>query len=93
MISVINKIEVLGFEDFPAKMRTLENSLDTATVLPLDNNTAGLTIMLRRRFKKLKPGDAVIAAAALQHNLTLITRNTDDFKYIDDKKLLDLHKL
>lgn len=33
-------------------------------------------------------GDAIIAATALEHDLTLITRNTRDFHWIAN---LDLH--
>jgi predicted nucleic acid-binding protein len=93
LISVVVKIEVLGFMDLPDKTKGLEDFLDTATILPLDDALALKTIALRRLYKKLKLGDAIIAATALVYDLTLITRNISDFKNIADLKLLNPHEL
>lgn len=93
LISVVVKIEVLGFMDLPDKTKGLEDFLDTATILPLDDALALKTIALRRLNKKLKLGDAIIAATALVYDLTLITRNISDFKNIADLKLLNPHEL
>ena len=79
--SVIVKIEVLGYNDAPAKMQLLEEFLASATIFPLDDAVTQKTIELRR-IKKIKLGDAVIAATALVYNLTLITNKTTDFKNI-----------
>ena len=87
-ISVIVKIEVLGYNDVPSKMQLLEEFVATAHVLSLDEAITQKTIELRRN-KKLKLGDAVIAATALVYNLTLITRNTADFKNIDCLTCID----
>ncbi len=81
-ISVIVKIEVLGYNDAPAKIQLLEEFVTTANIFSLDESITKKTIELRR-IKKIKLGDAVIAATALTYNLTLITRNINDFKYID----------
>ena len=35
-----------------------------------------------RQKQKMGLGDAIIAATALVHGLTLVTRNVDDFKHI-----------
>jgi predicted nucleic acid-binding protein len=48
--------------------------------------------MLRRMYKKLKLGDAIIAATALEHNLALITRNIADFRNIAGLRVLDPHR-
>lgn len=58
-ISVVIKIEALGYNDYPAKMHRLEEFLDTAIILPLDDAVTQKTIELRR-IKKLKLGDAII---------------------------------
>jgi predicted nucleic acid-binding protein len=92
MISVAVKIEVLGFDDAPTKLLTMEEFVNTATVLPLDEAVTKQTILLRRLYKKLKLGDAIIAATALVYDLTLITRNTNDFKNIPNLKTIDPHK-
>ena len=93
LISVAVKIEVLGYNDVPDKMRTMEEFVDTATVLPLDDIVTHKTIELRRLHKKLKLGDAIIAASALVHNLTLLSRNLADFKNIEGLSVIDPHTL
>ena len=89
IISVAVKIEVLGYNDIPAKMSRLESFINTATVLPLDDATTRQAIELRRAHRKLKLGDAIIAATALVNNLTLITRNTADFRNVPALQLLN----
>jgi len=93
LISVVVKIEVLGFADVPTKMKGMEEFLNTATVLPLDDAITLQTIALRRLHKKLKLGDAIIAATALVYDLTLITRNTNDFKNIQGLTVIDPHSI
>ncbi len=87
LISVAVKIEVLGYNDLHEKMSLLEEFINTAVVLPLDESVTKQAITLRRNYKKLKLGDAIIAATALVHNLTIVTRNTSDFSQI---KSLDI---
>lgn len=89
-ISVVVKIEALGYNEVPAKMQLLEEFLATATIFPLDDAVTQKTIALKRS-KKIKLGDAIIAATALVYNLTLITRNTDDFKNIDGLTVINPH--
>lgn len=90
--SVVVKIEVLGYNDAPAKMQLLEEFLATAVIYPLDAAIIQKTIELRR-IKKLKLGDAIIAATALVYSLTIITRNTSDFKNIDRLTCIDPYTL
>ena len=89
LISVAVKIEVLGYNDVPDKMKTMEEFVDAATVLPLDDIVTHKTIELRRLHKKLKLGDAIIAASALVHNMTLLSRNLADFKNIEGLSVID----
>lgn len=90
--SIVVKIEALGYNDAPAKMQLLEEFLATAVIYPLDDAITQKTIELRR-IKKLKLGDAIIAATALVYNLTIITRNTSDFKNIDGLTCIDPYTL
>jgi predicted nucleic acid-binding protein len=93
LISVAVKIEVLGFNDLPTKLIALEEFVNAATVIPLDEAVTKQTIELRRQYKKLKLGDAIIAATALVHQLNLVTRNIDDFKHIQGLNLINPHKI
>jgi len=89
LISVIVKIEVLGFDDIPLKMAAMEDFIGMAKVIPMDEKVTDTTIKLRRKYKKLKLGDAIIAATALDHDLIIITNNIGDFKSIINLKLLN----
>ncbi len=91
LISVATKIEVLGFNDIPAKLLAMEEFVNTATVIALDETITNKTIQLRREYKKIKLGDAIIAATALANNLILITRNEKDFQHIDGLRVINPH--
>ena len=91
-ISVIVEIEALGYNEEVSKMQLLENFLALANVIPLDKTVTKKTIELRKS-KKLKLGDAIIAATALVYDLTIITRNTSDFKNVDGIIMIDLYSL
>jgi toxin FitB len=91
-IAVVVKIEVLGYNDVPAKMQLLTEFIDTANIIPLDDTVTQKTIELRRA-KKMKLGDAIIAATALVHGFVLVTRNTNDFKNIEGLTVIDPYTL
>jgi predicted nucleic acid-binding protein len=93
LISVATKIEVLGFNDVPEKLLAMEEFVNSATTLTLDELVTNQTIQLRRDYKKLKLGDAIIAATALVHNLIVISRNVSDFKNITGLQVIDPHSL
>ena len=78
-ISVINKIELLGFDSPPSVTIALEGLVDATTIIGLNDNIVTQTIALKK-IKRIKLPDAVVAATALVHNLTLISRNKADFR-------------
>jgi hypothetical protein len=85
-ISVINKIELLGFHN----LSELEDEkfyefVKNAQIFDLDEMIVDKTIEIRRIFK-IKLPDAIIAATALIHQLTLLTKNTKDFEKISGLK-------
>jgi len=82
LISVVTKIEVLGYNDLPQKILAMSNFISLSKILPLNEIVTEKTIELKRVFRKMKLGDAIIAATAITDNLVLITRNVDDFKFI-----------
>ena len=71
-LSVINQIELLGFNGSTTEMQTLEAFIMTSNVIPLHDAIVQKTIELRKTYK-IKLPDAVIAATTLVHGLTLIT--------------------
>nr|NQU92122.1 type II toxin-antitoxin system VapC family toxin [Bacteroidota bacterium] len=88
-ISVINKIEILGFSGLTEDEELKFNQFITAAnVLNLDDAIVDTTIGLRKQFKTKLP-DAIIAATALVNNLILFTRNTKDFDKIEGLVLND----
>jgi predicted nucleic acid-binding protein len=93
LISVIVKIEVLGYLDIPPKMDALEEFLNSTTIFPLNEEVTNQTIVLRKTYKKLRLGDSIIAATALVHDLSLITRNTKDFNQIDGLRLINPYEI
>lgn len=77
-LSVITRAEVLaGFSD-DAQPLALD-LLDHFRTLPVTIEVADAAARLRRR-ARLKLPDALQAAMASEHQLTLVTRNTRDFK-------------
>ena len=89
VISAVTYMEALGWHKAsPQHLAPLRAFMDAATVLPIDQSIVEKTVLVRQQ-KKILLGDAIIAATALVHNLTLMTRNINDFKNIDGLKTLD----
>ncbi len=79
-LSVISKIEVLGFP-FPstAQMKKAERLLDSLPIYAITDQVVEKTIEIRRS-QKPKVADAIIAATAILFGLKIISRNEKDFK-------------
>lgn len=82
IISIIAKIEVLGFNGDPSEMQKLADFLSLSNTIYVDDTVANKAIELRKAYRKLKLGDAIIAATALVNHNILISRNTIDFENI-----------
>ena len=89
-VSIVSKIEVLGFNTTPEAYKILTDFFDDALVLPLSDEVAEKTIELRKNYK-IKLPDAIIAATALDYNFTLITRNTADFDKVQELTVVNPH--
>ena len=59
-----------------------------AQVLPLSQAVLDQAVTLRRQ-RKMSLGDALVAGTALVHGLTLVTRNVEDFQWIQGLLLLN----
>lgn len=89
LISVITKIELLGFNKATAEEQTItETFINAALLFHLDDAVINQTIALRKQHR-IKLPDAIIAATAIVYDLTLITRNTNDFDKIQELKCFD----
>lgn len=91
-VSIITKIEVLGFTTSDTHMRLLADFMNDAVVVELTEEVAQTAIQIRR-IHKIKLPDAIIAATALTSSRTLLTRNISDFKNIEGLDYTDPHTL
>lgn len=91
-VSVISKIELLGFNTTEKHYQILLNFIKDSNVLSLTDEVVEKSIEVRKKYKTKLP-DAVIAATAIVFGFVLITRNKSDFKSIDGLKLIDPYTL
>jgi predicted nucleic acid-binding protein len=81
-ISTITEIELYCWRTTnPEDLKVLSDFVADATVIELEKEIKFQTAEVRRRHRVKLP-DAIIAATAQVHNLTLLTGNTKDFKQI-----------
>lgn len=81
-VSVITKMEFLGFNGFTHdEKKKAREFISFAEIIPLEDGIVEQVIEIKQNFK-IKLPDAIIAATAMSKNLSLITRNIDDFKHI-----------
>lgn len=92
-VSVITKIEVLSYNpDKEDNYQILIDLFESAAVFGLNEEIVDKTIRLRQK-QKIKLPDAVIAATALVNGLSLISRNTKDFKNVKGLEIIDPFKI
>ncbi len=84
-ISVINKIELLGFTRVD---KSLIDFVNCSLVYNLNDEIVDQVILIRKQ-NKIKLPDAIIAATALIYDLEIITRNVKDFKGIKHIVVVD----
>ncbi len=82
-ISVISKIELLGWNPpTNADGEKYQDFIANSEIFPLSDEIVEKTIEFRRLLSKPKIPDCIIAATAMVHGLTLISRNESDFSKI-----------
>lgn len=89
-ISVITKIEVLGYKTTEEAYNLLSDFVNDSIVINLQDKIVENTIEIRKEYK-IKTPDAIIAATAISCGFTLISRNEKDFKNISNLTFLNLH--
>jgi hypothetical protein len=88
IISAITEIELLCWKTASGKdIQAIQSFINGAVVIELEQDIKISTAAIRKAHK-IKLPDTIIAATALVYNLTLLTRNTSDFK---DIKGISLH--
>jgi predicted nucleic acid-binding protein len=86
-ISVINKIEMLGFQNISLiEEKTYSKIISRAKIIYLHDGVVEETILIRKTVN-IKLPDAIIAASCLSVNAVLLTSNTTDLKKISNLKV------
>lgn len=86
-VSALSYLEVLGYHLLKEEQRQyFEEFFQVAQVLPISQDVLNQAVILRQQ-KRMTLGDAIIAGTTLVYGLTLITRNTDDFRWITQMRL------
>lgn len=89
LLSVIFEIELLGWQFPSVQTETImQTFINDCMVAKLSRAIVLKTIEIRK-LRKIKLPDAIIAATALVHDLTLISRNDGYFKKIAGLKYLN----
>lgn len=88
-VSAVSYVEVLGYHRLTeTERRYFAAFFSEARVLPLAQSVLDEAVRLRQE-KKIKLGDSLVAGTALLHDLTLVTRNVDDFIGIEGLRILN----
>lgn len=87
--SEISLLEVLGYHRLTAEdEQDLSDMFSLAKILPVSRAIVDMAIELRQQ-RKMSVGDALIAATAIEYKMTLVTRNTSDFDWIEALDVLN----
>ncbi|HEX8023883.1 type II toxin-antitoxin system VapC family toxin [Mucilaginibacter sp.] len=88
-ISAITEIELLCWKTTSdADLQLLANFINDVTIFELEKAIKLKTAEIRKT-NRIKLPDAIIAATALVHELTLVTRNVKDFDQIKGLKVIN----
>ena len=87
--SAISVVETLGYHSLKPKEKAgLGAFFSELTIQYPTPREFQIAVELRQQHA-MSLGDALIAATALYHNLTLATHNTKDFEWIKELKVID----
>src|SRR5437868_11341440 len=88
-VSAISRIEVLGYHLLATEQHQyLIEFFQAADILRISDAVVTEAVKLRQT-KRMGLGDAIVAGTALAHRLTLVTRNTGDFSWIQNLDLIN----
>jgi predicted nucleic acid-binding protein len=87
-ISILSKIEVLGYNSSEESQFILKNFVLDSNIFMLTDDVSTICIEIRKNYKTKLP-DAIIASTAIANDLILITRNKKDFEKINSLKVVN----
>lgn len=88
-ISAITRLEVLGYHKISQKeIAFAQRYFSACEEVSIQSSIIEEAINLRQ-LKSMSLGDAIIAATARIHKLTLMTANSKDFKHIENLELIN----
>jgi toxin FitB len=88
-VSAVTYVETLGYNELSEQERVyLEEFFSASEVLPISEAVIQEAVHLRQQ-RRMSLGDSLVAATALTNELQLVTRNTDDFEWINQLRLLN----
>ena len=91
-ISVINRIELLGFKRLNGnESDALSSFISNSIIIDLEEDIILETIQIRKKYN-IKLPDAIIAATCLVNNCSLITNNIKEFDEITGLHLVKVDK-
>jgi predicted nucleic acid-binding protein len=86
----VTRVEALGYTGISAEEdEAIREFLGAVLSYALDDDVIEAAVRLRQQ-KRMKLGDAIIGAIALEYGVPLVTRNVDDFKHIPGLEIVDL---
>jgi len=89
VVSAVTLVEVLGYHKLKAEEKdVLENLFAELSVIYPSAEVFQKAIELRQQ-RNVSLGDALIAATAIFHNLTLAAHNISDFDWVEELSLMD----
>jgi predicted nucleic acid-binding protein len=88
-ISQVSLIEVPGYHQItPEEITDLQDFLYSSNVLPVSDEAARRAIALRQQ-RKMSLADSILAGTALENDWEFVSRNVDDFKWIEGLRLVN----
>ena len=92
-ISVVTRMELLSKEESAEEAEKQTDFVAGSVVFDLSETIILKTIELRKLKQAKKLPDAIVAATALHYDLTLVTRNTADFKNVPGLSVVNPHEI
>jgi len=91
-LSIISQIELLCWKTDAAMEQNIKNFIADSVIFNITPKVIAHCVNLRRN-KRTKTPDAIIAATAMAHDLTLVTNNERDFTNIIGLNIINPYEI